>query len=405
MLTLRQLRDQPATREEALEEGRKLLEDAGINTSDWKSGSPELSLLHLWSLLRFSAGQQVAALSKVFTNDATGEALTQLSQSWFQNDRALGVKCVRSLAVSSSAGSGPHSVNAGDIVVADPVNRRFTNIDSLPLPLVGGLTGSVEILRFEAEEEGTAYSNVSNGEWYMVTTFAGVSVAAHDSEAGGSGATSIITAGVDEERDARLAERNSLKWASLAAGENPLERIKQIALKASPTIVDVSVDDENPRGPGTVDVFLAGALEPIAESSDPNSDLQLARSAIQSTFFNGVSRITVVPAARLDFSGTTIPPSGKVTVFHKSMTDDELNTLKADVSDTIDDWIASIPTGGLNIGGTSFGADTNILEEMIRNIDSSVVRCEVEPKVIPLSVNQKLSRLSPSYNITWQEVV
>src|SRR5690606_5098552 len=59
--------------------------------------------------------------------------------------------------------------------------------------------------------------------------------------------------------DERLKARNASKVATRAL-EPIRDTIENLALEAAPAVTAVGIDDENPRGAGTFDVYLAGDL-------------------------------------------------------------------------------------------------------------------------------------------------
>src|SRR5690606_5508813 len=124
--------------------------------------------------------------------------------------------------------------------------RTFRNTTGGTLNAGGTLT-----LQWEATLAGSQH-NVGNGQvTTLVTSRAGVSISNPDS---GSG-TWFTTLGQDEESDADLRIRNSTKWATLS-----LEWVEAAYVYAARTLGarKVKIDATNPRGPGSVDVYLAG---------------------------------------------------------------------------------------------------------------------------------------------------
>jgi uncharacterized phage protein gp47/JayE len=67
---------------------------------------------------------------------------------------------------------------------------------------------------------------------------------------------SIVQAGADEESDAALQLRNPARWSGLSI-EAPADHYRGLALTVA-GVGRCEVDDTNPRGPYTLDVYVAG---------------------------------------------------------------------------------------------------------------------------------------------------
>src|SRR5690606_23973021 len=170
---------------------------------------------------------------------------TRLSRSRFGNERNPALATQRKLTLACAAGEGPHTIGLGDLVATDADGHTFRNIEGLdivyPITLASG--GTVTLL-FEAEIAGAAH-NVANGNVNaLVTTLAGVTISADV----------LYRAGQDEESDERLRARNASKVATRAL-EPIRDTIENLALEAAPAVTAVGIDDENPRGAGTFDVY------------------------------------------------------------------------------------------------------------------------------------------------------
>lgn len=101
-----------------------------------------------------------------------------------------------------------------------------------------------------AEFEGAAY-NVGQGTIVsMVSVVAGVEAVENRSDW-------ITTEGADQETDQDLRERYWLKWEETAEGATKNAYIAYAKEVAG--VIDVAVDDQFPRGPGTVDVYITGS--------------------------------------------------------------------------------------------------------------------------------------------------
>lgn len=101
-----------------------------------------------------------------------------------------------------------------------------------------------------AEFPGSRY-NVSDGMISKLTThIAGIDYVRNDSGW-------ITTEGTDEETDEALRERYRLRWNELSQGGTRLAYISWARTVSG--VADVAVDDQFPRGQGTVDVIITGS--------------------------------------------------------------------------------------------------------------------------------------------------
>jgi len=372
MFSLEQLRD-PPTEEEALDELKQLLTDAGLITTDWVPGTVELTLLRLSAFLYNKSGENASTLSKIFFNDdAEGDALTALSDSHFDNQRSEAVKTQGRMILSLSVGNGPYNFGIGEVNVVADDQFEYTNVTG------GTLSGPSYFLTmsFEAADYGSAY-NIANDSSALRTTYNGVSVFNPAQERSD---TWVSRLGVDEEPDDVLRLRNSTKWSTLATGEMVNDRVRSIALNASPDVHDVYVDDQNPRGAGTVDVYCAGDL-----FTAPGGSVAEVQHKLTGSFFGDSSRIQAFPAPEVEFART-------ITVYYRPS--GVLEEVTTSVEEALDSWITDVPIGGLDFSpGPNHVASIGDLLALLEGIET--VRKAVIQDAgtdITLAVNQKLTK-------------
>lgn len=248
-LTLAQIRT-TMTRTQCLDSFITVLDSLGFNASSWQSGSIQRTILtgaaEGWSLLTSVAD----SLSRiVFNADATGDALTEFSDSHYDNQRTAATLTTGYCRLTCSAAAGPYGIVASQLVASDTVNGyTYRNTGAGVLPSGGTLD-----LVFVAETAGAA-RNVANGTiTTLQTPLAGVTI---NNPAWGGTGTWITTAAVDAETDATLRTRNTSKWGTLSYA-SPAAAYENFALAADPDVVRVYVDDSNPGGAGTVYVYCA----------------------------------------------------------------------------------------------------------------------------------------------------
>jgi hypothetical protein len=257
-LTLDQLRT-PITREQALQTLLDEAQSLGFSSSSWQSGSVQRTLLTLVAEVWSQLSEFVDAVSRFAFNDSsTGDALTAFSDSHYDNQRVEAVQTVGTVRLTGGAVGPPHVVAIGQLVVSDSVNGytyRNTTAGTVPV------SGTVD-LTFQAEVAGLSRNVANNTITTMNTALAGVTCNNPPLPSG----TWITTLGVDEEADSVLQTRNRAKWGVLAY-DTPAAGYEYMALTADTDIARVGVDDSNPRGPGTINVYIARATG-IATGAD-----------------------------------------------------------------------------------------------------------------------------------------
>jgi phage-related baseplate assembly protein len=240
---------QVVTKDEALTQLLSTATSLGFNTTSWQSGSVPRTILEVFAYVYAEASTVVSGIASGGLNPtATGEWLKLLSRSHYDNEPRSAVATQGTMVLACTALGGPYTITAGQLVVADTATGRTFRNQAAGGSLVSGGTLS---LTFEAETAGAAGDIDTNAVLELKTPLAGVSVtnpAVTDSW--------ITRNGADEETDAQLRERNRTKWATLGIG--PGMAYAHNALSAHASVKRVAVIDNNPRGPGTIDVVIAG---------------------------------------------------------------------------------------------------------------------------------------------------
>lgn len=235
----------------------ELLVSAGMPVDAWQDESAARAFLEGGSGLGAQFSERVAELSRSgYLSTSEGTFLTALVKSEFDIDRNQAVSAVLPTTFNNSSGTTYGPFAAGAIIVRSNDSQVFENTG--PITVTAGTTTPVEL---RAQSPG-AQGNIAAQTMQLVTSMAGVSV-------GFAGA--FTTAGAEAERDPQLRERARSQWATLrvtkvAAGVLNLSR------SASASIYQVGIDDSNPRGAGTVDVYLAAETD--AAGSGDVSDAQ-----------------------------------------------------------------------------------------------------------------------------------
>ena len=223
-----------------------------FNVTSWQTGSRQRTIVQLFAKLGADIHKLIAALAAAgFNRLATGDGLTAFSASRYANVRYPATRTTGKLVLSDDASVGPVTIAVGAYVYKDNVyGYTYRNTSGGTLALDGTLT-----IDIQAEVAGSS-RNVGNGTIVdQVTPIAGVSCT-NPAQAGT--ATWITTSGTDQESDVDLRIRNEAKWPTLAIGSEPADAYIGWARSAAAGITRVVVDDTNPDGPGTLDVYVAG---------------------------------------------------------------------------------------------------------------------------------------------------
>lgn len=257
MITLQQLLT-PASEAEALQLCLDELTALGFSANSWQEGSRQRTIVQLFARLYSRLTSTIATLAGAgFNETAVDGWLEVFSRSHYDNEVRAAVTTRGTVSlVASATAPGPQSITAGQLVFADSVNG-YTYRNRFAFTLTPSTTHAVEI---EAEV-AAANRDVPTGTITIVKTpIAGVTV---NNPALGLTGTWITRNGADVESNATLRTRNRTKWATL--GIAPGMAYAHYALQAHESVRRVFVDDQNPRGPGSVDIYVAGDSGDLAE--------------------------------------------------------------------------------------------------------------------------------------------
>lgn len=248
-----------STRVQALLDMLELLE---FPVSGWQERNPARLIVDATADLYTGASDMVEKVARGgYTELATGDWLDLLIESQYSDETGAPLKrkpgvFTEGPATLSAPTGGPHTIAVGQLTAKDAFNRRFKNTTGGLLPQGGTLE-----LAWKAEAEGSVYNIANNTLTILETPLAGVSL---DNPGPGAGAPWYTIAGANVETDAQYRDRARHRWATLAQ-QSPADAYIAWALEAENAIRKVFVDDQNPRGPGTLDVYIAQELDaPLA---------------------------------------------------------------------------------------------------------------------------------------------
>jgi hypothetical protein len=339
------------THDEAKQTCLSYLETVGFAATSWQEGSVPLACVELSAEIWSQLSKVAVFLKTMGLNDtAEGDALTRYSSSQYDNDRNLATTAQREISLSCSVDAGPHTFNVGDIVIEHPDGPTYRNVEdetnNYPVTLPSG--GSVSSLFFDAEVAGEEANKGSGTVNRMVTTLAGVTITSDQ----------IQRTGTNAEADPRLQIRNKTKWALLTRYELIKDAVVQLALSASAGVTVVAVDDQNPRGPGTFNVYIAADVA-TAGTADEIAVYDLLRRYVLGS--DAPEPIILVKAADEQLLNIT------GTVYYKGAFFE--SDLQAATITALLEFIKTIPLGGFNyFPGPAQVVPKNDIEDVIREV-------------------------------------
>lgn len=249
-LTFEQLRT-PITQDEALQTILDELASLGFNSTSWQSGSVQRTIITAMAEVWARISEGVAFLAEMgFNETSTSGGLTLFSDSHYDNQRVEAVATEGLMLFTGSAIGPPHTISVGGIVVKEETTGIvYRNTAGGTIPASGSIS-----LAMQADTPGIAGNIPNLSTLKLSTPYTGVTATNPDP---GSG-TWITTQGIDEEADVTLRARNRTKWATLNFAL-PADAYVNLSLTSDSDITRVTVDDSNPRGAGTLDVYIARA--------------------------------------------------------------------------------------------------------------------------------------------------
>lgn len=258
------------------------LASEGFPVSSWANGDVGLTLVKIESLTLSDLIKLIAAVARGGLLDlATGAWLTLLARSAYSTERDPPEYATGAVRVSAGAGFPPLSLAPGQLWMTDAAGHRYNAINGSTVVVAAG---SSAVVSFRAEVAGKAH-NIGNGTAVsLVTPLPGATVALEV-----VGGTWLTTQGTDGETDPALRERCRGRWATigLVKTRDGYGALAVTAPGVSTRATRVTVDDASPRGPGTVNVWIAGPSGPLStpdetlirnyvlERKSPTADMQV----------------------------------------------------------------------------------------------------------------------------------
>lgn len=321
------------TKDEVLQTLIDGLDGLGFQASSWQSGSEQRTLVEVFAQTYVTlATNQVDIAKSGFSVDAVGGWLTILSKSLYDNDRQ-GAQTTQGTVVltADATAPGPFTIDTttNQKIFADSVNGYlYRNITGGTLNAGGTLEVTVQA-DVAASNRDVANNTITN----MVTPLPGVT--ANNPAIVGS-TTWIMRYGADDESDIELHTRNVTKWPTLSP-DSPEAAYRNWATTADTTVTRASLKDNNPRGPGTTDLILAGANGAVGASVITAVDNYI-QGVTDGKRRRGLNVDLLVKSA----TNLIVNISGTIYILSQYHTPE----LEDTIEDKIDEFFKAIPIGG-----------------------------------------------------------
>lgn len=339
------------------------LRELGFDTTGWQEGRIQNTILDAVATVSSAHALTASDTVRATTNDlATGAALDLYSFNRFSNTREPGAKAAGGM-LFTNAGTVAHVVSVGQLIIEETTNgQQYVNTSAGTIPAGGSLELEVEAVLVGAD------GNVpNNSPLTLITPLAGVTVTnpgPGDVDLDGFPDPWYDTrTGADPETDVALKTRNATQWGLLAT-EKTSTAYTNLAV-AQQGIDKALIDDGNPRGAGTVDVYVASGSDLVS-----NGDKTLAQAAFaEYTMFTEStwpptnspyqSRVEIKdpPTLELDVQG--------VVYYDPQYTSAQVQTF---LTTALDDFVDLIPIGGFEYVPNDGKVFLGDLLEVIENV-------------------------------------
>jgi hypothetical protein len=279
--------------------------EEGVDVAGFDDFSPNRSQYELGA--RAMAAEQairvqLANAGFLTTAALAGDDFFDQALTWYDLTNGYGGKgripatyAVWLLPVKCDANNGPYplGVNSHELTAQaiDGTYFQSTNASAVTLP-----TGQTTMVEFTCLTIGTIGNQTIGNINHFVTAFPGLTISSIVTP-------EVVTRARDQESTTEATRRALGKWGTLGAGWTRTSFDYLIPLYA-PTVTRWLVRDDNPNGPGTIEVVMANAGG--ASTTDENDDVYDGLSA-PGTMTLGTGGLSVISATLV-----TIPVVGSI---------------------------------------------------------------------------------------------
>lgn len=284
----------------------------------WQSGSLARTLVSVIARPIADLGESITAIARGgYLDTSDGEWLTLLADSRYDVQRWPAQTCVTTVTLTDTAGTGPHTFNAGTLGVGNASSYYFITTANVTVP--DGGQADVAVI---AVESGSAYNAVASS--ISTVKFGGV---AGLTVATAATPTNYVP-GRDQESDDDLRLRCRKRWSTLAT-MGTSAALEYYATSIGPSITRAWPTVTN----GAITLHCAG---PPNSSGPSSTDLTNVATVLQGEKRPICASITVRAA-------TLYPLNIVVTCYVKTA---YLATAQIKAVEAYQNYIASIPVGG-----------------------------------------------------------
>lgn len=317
----------------------------GVSYTGWQSTAVQSALARIAA--KNDAAAQAIRLVIVdggYPNTAARAWLDAVLQGFFLTYRTPARKTVGTFRITDSASVGPlPTKQVGEVrVTYGTPGIVFTNAEAFSVAL-GGYTD----VSFVAEVAGTSGNIPNVSTLAFLTALPGYAVT---NPAVGATGTWITVAGAAAELDAAYLARSLARWGALGAGGNE-QAVRYRVGVAEPLCTLVGVNDANPNGPGSVDVYLGTATGTASGGNITTVDAYLQpRKAV------GTGELRC-------FAAPTVTNAVTATIYSDG------TRASTDIEDDADAAMAQLVADVVVLGGTLYVAE---LVQRLMDIDGVV---------------------------------
>ncbi len=311
----------PLTRDSVRELILELLTDADFPVEAWQDEGAARMIVEVGAALGAQQSEPIATLAKMlFVALSVDNFLDALLQSNYQETRNPAVAATFPVTLVN-AGGVTHVKAAFETVFRATNGQTFSN--TAGYTAAGSASTEIAV---RCDLPGSA-GNIPAQTLEITTPIAGVTA-----EFEGV----FTTVGADAEADPQYRERATAKWPTLRAESIDAALTNRIRT-AVPSIFSVGYDSDNPRGPGTQDVYLAGE-----NATAGGADVIAAQAVLDLQVFGNGTEDKQCKA----IAAPTVTQDIAATVYVQGISADEATT-------TLDalwrEFLKTIPIGGFDL--------------------------------------------------------
>jgi uncharacterized phage protein gp47/JayE len=237
------------------------LAGVGIDATGWDDRSVHRALVELDARARSKGDAIRADLVRAGFLDtaalAGDEWVDRLALGFYNLTRMPSTRAIHTVRFTNNASGGPYPLNLGQVQALAGLGSGVVSFRNSEVRTLAAGAGKFVDVQFTADLGGLV-GNVPIGAINRLATgLPGVTVAS----------TELVKAGAEAESNANLVARCRARWSAGSAGGSRDAFIQWIAeaflaQSLTSTLTKYRLDDSNPNGPGSVDLYLASDAGP-----------------------------------------------------------------------------------------------------------------------------------------------